>query len=93
MFSYNARKIGLKVWMCPWMQLTHVGSYMFGGSLGAMAAIAASPTATKQSNKKFFENKEEEPLTSRKLSDNMDNMSRQQRRAAERENAKAQQKG
>ena len=103
MFSYNARKIGLKVWMCPWMQLTHVGSYMFGGSLGAMAAIAASPTATKQSNKKFFENKEEEPLTSRKLSDKMDKdgnlpeevaetMTRQQRRAFERELQK-QQKG
>jgi hypothetical protein len=56
MFSQYARKIGLKVWMCPWMKLKHVGSYIFGGSFGAMAAIQASPTASKESNKKHFKN-------------------------------------
>jgi hypothetical protein len=54
MFSYYARKIGLKIWLCPWMQLSHVGSYTFGGSLAAMAAIQASPTASKESNKKNY---------------------------------------
>ena len=33
MFCQWARKAGIKVWMCPWMQLTHMGSYMFGGCL------------------------------------------------------------
>jgi len=54
MFCYNARKIGLKVWMCPWMKLKHMGSYNFGGSIGAMAAIQASPTASAESNPKFY---------------------------------------
>lgn len=54
MFCYNARKIGLKVWMCPWMNLTHMGSYNFSGSIGAMAAIQASPTASAESNPKFY---------------------------------------
>lgn len=52
MFSYYARKAGLKVWLCPWMQLDHVGSYVYGGSLAAMAAIQASPTASAESNEK-----------------------------------------
>lgn len=54
MFSHYARKIGLKVWLCPWIKLKHVGTYTFGGSLEAMGAIAASPTASKESNEKFY---------------------------------------
>ena len=45
MFCYNVRKAGMKVWMCPWMQLKHTGSYTFGGSLAALAAIGANATA------------------------------------------------
>ena len=45
MFCYNVRKTGMKVWMCPWMQLKHTGSYTFGGSLAALAAIGANATA------------------------------------------------
>lgn len=45
MFCVWARKIGLKVWMCPWMQLTHTGSYTFGGSLADLAVIGAAGTA------------------------------------------------
>jgi hypothetical protein len=55
MFCYNVRKAGMKVWMCPWMELKHMGTYVFGGSLGALAAIQASPTASKESNKKFYD--------------------------------------
>lgn len=46
MFSQYARKIGLKIWMCPWMQLRHVGAYTFSGSLNHLAAIRASPTTS-----------------------------------------------
>ena len=52
MFSQYARNIGIKVWLCPWMQLQHVGSYVFGGNLGAIFAINASPTASPESNAK-----------------------------------------
>jgi len=45
MFCQWARKIGLKVWMCPWMQLSHMGSYTFGGSLMDIANIGAAATA------------------------------------------------
>jgi hypothetical protein len=45
MFCYNVQKMGLKVWFCPWMQLQHVGSYIFGGSLADLASIGASATA------------------------------------------------
>lgn len=45
MFCQWARKIGLKVWLCPWMQLTHVGTYLFAGSLADLAQIGASATA------------------------------------------------
>ena len=45
MFCQWARKIGLKIWMCPWMKLTHQGAYMFGGSLVDLAQIGAAATA------------------------------------------------
>ena len=78
MFSQWARAIGLNVWMCPWMKLRHVGTYTFGGSLQAMAAIQASPTASTESNKKNY-------LTKNNLSDIVkdtnDGTNRKQRRA------------
>jgi len=45
MFCQWARKIGLKIWMCPWMKMTHQGAYMFGGSLTDLAQIGAAATA------------------------------------------------
>lgn len=76
MFSYYARKAGLKIWMCPWMELQHVGSYVFDGSLAALAAIQASPTASKESNEKYYKNK----LTSDQPDDKLN---RSQRRAVD----------
>lgn len=72
MFCYNVRKAGMKVWMCPWMKLSHVGSYTFGGSLAALAAIAASPTASAESNSKNYLTEPNSDVT----------LNRQQRRAA-----------
>jgi len=45
MFCYNVDRMGARVWFCPWMQLQHVGSYVFGGSLADLASIGASATA------------------------------------------------
>lgn len=61
MFSQYARKIGLKIWMCPWMQLRHAGTYTFNGSLGHIAQAGVSATATKQSNRKNYLTKGNEP--------------------------------
>lgn len=44
MFCQWARKAGVKVWLCPWMKLVHMGSYMFGGSLIDLAQVGASAT-------------------------------------------------
>jgi hypothetical protein len=76
MFSHYARKIGVDVWLCPWIHLQHVGAYTFGGSLSAMAAIEASPTASAESNPKNYLTK---PING---DINTSTMNRQQRRAA-----------
>lgn len=58
-FCQNARKIDIKIHMCPWMELQHVGSYIFKGSMGAIASIGATPTAGKGSNAKSYANKKQ----------------------------------
>jgi hypothetical protein len=52
MFCYNVQKMGGRVYFAPWMQLYHVGSYIFGGSLGHLASIGASATANPTELKK-----------------------------------------
>jgi len=52
MFCQYARKAGAKVWLLPWIKLKHSGSYIFGGSLAALAQIGASPTADSRTVKK-----------------------------------------
>jgi len=44
MFCQYSRAAGVKVWLCPWMKTSHMGSYFFGGSLSDMAQIGASAT-------------------------------------------------
>lgn len=44
-FCQQARKAGIKVWLCPWMNMIHQGSYLFGGSLPDMAMLGVSATA------------------------------------------------
>lgn len=48
MFCQWSRKAGIKVWLCPWMRTTHMGSYFFGGSLIDLARIGASATVDVQ---------------------------------------------
>lgn len=56
-FCHNARKAGIKIHMCPWMELQHVGSYIFKGSMAAIGSLGATPTANSLSNKKAYANK------------------------------------
>lgn len=37
MFCQYARKIGVQIWLCPWMKTQHVGSYAFTGNMQAIA--------------------------------------------------------
>lgn len=45
MFCQMIREAGGKIWICPWMNLVHHGSYPFTGNLGAIAAIGESATS------------------------------------------------
>jgi hypothetical protein len=51
-FCQKLRKAGGKVWLAPWVNLSHTGSMVFGGSLSALASIGASATAGKNVPKK-----------------------------------------
>ena len=44
-FCQKIQEIGLKTWLCPWMKLQHVGSFVFGGSLADIAALGVTATA------------------------------------------------
>lgn len=44
-FCHQTRDLGMKVWLCPWMNINHIGTYKFIGNLGAIAATGMSPTA------------------------------------------------
>ena len=41
-FCQMSRKAGIKVWLAPWIQLQHTGTYTFKGSLPHIAAAGAS---------------------------------------------------
>ena len=45
MFCQYMRKAGIKTYYCPWIKLSHTGSYVFGGSLLDLAQLGASATA------------------------------------------------
>jgi len=58
-FCKQSRKAGLSLWMCPWMKLDHVGSYIFKGNMAALASLkGVSPTADKKSNMKNYNDNE-----------------------------------
>lgn len=44
-FCQKAQEANIKTWLCPWMKLQHLGSYIYGGSLADLASISASATA------------------------------------------------
>lgn len=44
-FCHKSRQAGMKVWLCPWMHLSHSGHYTFAGSLPALASLGVSATA------------------------------------------------
>lgn len=52
-FCYDVAKMGGKIWLCPWMKLDHVGTYVFSGSLADLAALGVSATADAGELEKF----------------------------------------
>jgi hypothetical protein len=39
MFCQWARKIGIQIWLCPWMRTEHIGTYHFKGDMPAVANL------------------------------------------------------
>lgn len=44
MFCHYARRIGLKVWVAPWMRMNHYGTYPFTGNFPAIVAAGLAAT-------------------------------------------------
>ena len=53
-FCKKARQAGMQIWTCPWMQLQHIGSYIFKGSLAHIGQLGMSATADASSRKKMY---------------------------------------
>lgn len=56
-FSRNAEKLGIKVWLCPWIRLAHTGMYIYTGDLGSMLQLNMSMTSDASSNRKNYKKK------------------------------------
>jgi hypothetical protein len=39
MFCQWSRRLGIKIWLCPWMRTQHVGSFPFTGDLQSVARL------------------------------------------------------
>jgi len=51
-FCRKLEDIGCKIWLLPWMQTQHVGTYVFGGSLVDLAQVGLPATADSDMLKK-----------------------------------------
>ena len=49
-FCHKVRKMGGKVWLLPWMKLSHTGSYVFDGSLADIGSLGSGVSATADSS-------------------------------------------
>ena len=38
-FCQFVRRIGYQIWLCPWMKISHMGSYVFSGSMQSLANL------------------------------------------------------
>jgi len=60
-FCQFVRKLGYNIYLCPWMKLGHMGSYVFSGSMGSLAnlefASHGADTARVSSHEKRKRNK------------------------------------
>jgi len=56
-FCKKSREAGMQIWACPWMQLQHIGTYIFKGDLGKIGQLGVSATADQSSKKKEYNKK------------------------------------
>lgn len=51
MFCRYAQEAGIDVWLCPWMEFQHIGTFHFASSLKAMASIDTHHSYSKTNDK------------------------------------------
>jgi hypothetical protein len=44
-FSQKCQELNVKTFLCPWMKLSHMGTFVFAGSLADLAQAGATATA------------------------------------------------
>jgi hypothetical protein len=44
-FCQKVIKMGMNIWLCPWMKLQHMGTHIYGGSLADLATLGVTSTA------------------------------------------------
>lgn len=57
-FCKNAKKIGIKLHMCPWIHLNHIGTYIYKGSLAALAQLQSTNQNIQITNQRTLTNKQ-----------------------------------
>ena len=65
-FCRKARDAGLRTWMAPWMQLQHIGAYIFKGSMGHIGSLGVSQTADRKSQKHMLKKNKDKRKPARK---------------------------
>ena len=56
-FCKKSRQAGMQIWACPWMQLQHIGTYIFKGDLAKIGSLGSSLTADASARKTSYNKK------------------------------------
>tara|TARA_Y100001938_G_scaffold146604_1_gene225804 strand:+ start:4180 stop:5103 length:924 start_codon:yes stop_codon:yes gene_type:complete len=60
MFCQLVRKMGLSVWLCPWMVIQHVGHFVFNGNMKDLGQLQYASHGMDLETRPFKEKREEE---------------------------------
>ena len=66
MFCQWARKIGFTTWLCPWMEVNHVGTYVFNGTLRDLGQLEYAAHGNDQETRPQKESRKERRAAERK---------------------------
>jgi len=66
MFCQWARKIGFTTWLCPWMEVNHVGTYVFNGTLRDLGQLEYASHGNDQDTRPLKETRKERRAEERK---------------------------
>ena len=67
MFCQWARKIGFTTWLCPWMEVNHVGTHVFNGTLKDLGRLDFASHGVDLSRPKKEERRRQKQSKKKKL--------------------------